>query len=321
MFLRNVKLVITAAAVIAGLAAGAVSLAQSESGRSKDGTGKPQHAGSSNWTYHILVSRKGEPPRKVAVVELTGDKPVRVDAPGALILFQPKRDGESDRPTAAEGHDQEHRKIVLTSLKAMDVDITQPFVCQIHSLRHIDVRALGNGYLKQRKVGEGQAVKKGDLMFKIVPSLDKAKPDAESANVRAPFDGIVGRLNEQLGSPIKEGDILTTLLDNSVMWVFFNVPEKVYLEYRANQRQHEREDRIELMLADQSIFPQPGKISAIAAEFNDKTGNIAFRADFLNPDGLLRHGQTGTILIHRKLHNATVIPQRAIFDILDKRYV
>ena len=47
------------------------------------------------------------------------------------------------------------------------------------------------------------------------------------------------------------------------------------------------------------MFPQSGKIGAIEAEFNNETGNIAFRADFPNPDGLLRHGQTGTMLIHR----------------------
>ena len=189
MFLSKVKLVMTAAAVVAALAAGAVALAQSGIGRPKDGTGKPQHVGSPSWTYHILVSRDGEPPRKVAVVEMTGDTPIRVDAPGALILFQPKRDGEPDRQTAAKRrsqrqpsrseNDQEHRKIVLTSPKAMDVAITQRYVCQIHSQRHINVRALENGYLNEIKVKEGQAVKKGDLMFKIVPTLNKAKLDAE----------------------------------------------------------------------------------------------------------------------------------------------
>ena len=56
-------------------------------------------------------------------------------------------------------------------------------------------------------------------------------------------------------------------------------------------------------------------------QFNNETGNIAFRADFPNPDRLLRHGQTGTMLIHRTLKDAIVIPQRATFEILDKRYV
>ena len=100
MFLSKVKLVMTAAAVVAALAAGAVALAQSGIGRPKDGTGKPQHVGSPSWTYHILVSRNGEPPRKVAVVEMTGDTPIRVDAPGAHS-HQPS-DGEPDRQTAAE---------------------------------------------------------------------------------------------------------------------------------------------------------------------------------------------------------------------------
>ncbi len=56
------------------------------------------------------------------------------------------------------------------------------------------------------------------------------------------------------------------------------------------------------------------------ADFNNKTGNIPFRADFSNPSGLLRNGQTGTILIHRILKDAIVIPQRATFEVLDKQY-
>jgi membrane fusion protein (multidrug efflux system) len=271
-----------------------------------------------------------------------------------------------------EEHHQENQKIVLTSPKAMDVTVTQQRVCQIRSQRHIDVCALDSGYLQGISVREGQAVKQGDVMFRILPVLYKARLEAELAEarlaeleyknteslykkgavvspnevllfkakydkakakadlalaemnfteVKAPFDGIVDRLREREGSLIKEGDVLTTLSDNSVMWVYFNVPERDYLEYMAARAQHEAEDKIELLLASQTTFPQPGKIGAIEAQFNNETGNIAFRADFPNPDRLLRHGQTGTILIHRKLHNATVIPQRAVFDLLDKRYV
>ena len=75
----------------------------------------------------------------------------------------------------------EPRKIVVTSPKAKDVIVTQQYVCQIHSQRHINVRALENGYLEEIPVKEGQAVKKGDLMFKIVPILYQAKLDAELA--------------------------------------------------------------------------------------------------------------------------------------------
>ncbi len=183
-------------------------------------------------------------------------------------------------------------KIVVSSPKATDVIITQRYVCQIHAHRHINVRALENGYLEEISVKEGQAVKKGDSMFKILPTLYPTKLDAETAeakpspgdgcavqlagqakldaetakatlakanlaktelnlnNVTAPFDGIVDRLHEQLGSLVKEGDILTTLSDNSVMWVYFNVPEKKYLEYMAARKQDQEDPKVELVLAN-----------------------------------------------------------------------
>jgi membrane fusion protein, multidrug efflux system len=331
MFLSKVKLVMKAFAVVAALAAGAVALAQSGISKPKDGAGKSQHVGSPIWTYHILVSRDGEPPRKVAVVEMSGDAPIRVDAPGALILIQPKRDGEPGRQTATEKRDRNKRtrqatdekagrEIVLTSPKAMDVDLTQQYVCQIHSRRHIDVCALATGHLNEIKVRDGQAVKKGDLMFNIIPTDNDAKLDAYATDIKAPFDGVIDRLHEQQGSLVKEGDVLTTLSDNSVMWVYYNMPESQYLEFMANRKQFEG-NRIELVLADQTKFPQPGSLKAIDSKFNNETGNIAFRADFPNPEGLLRHGQTGTILIHRKVHDVVVIPQQATFEIDDKRYV
>ncbi len=84
-----------------------------------------------------------------------------------------KHDGE-------EAH-HEQDKIVVTSPMAKDVIITQQFVCQIHSRRHIDVCALEDGYLMPIKVKEGQVVKEGDVLFEIVPAIYKAKFDAAVA--------------------------------------------------------------------------------------------------------------------------------------------
>ncbi|QDU75780.1 Solvent efflux pump periplasmic linker SrpA precursor [Bremerella volcania] len=295
---------------------------------------------------------------------------------------------ESHEDSHAESHDDSHgeshgegghhaiHKIVVTSPIRKDVISTQQYVCQIHSCKHIEIRALEGGYLEEVRINEGELVKKGDLMFKIVPTLYQAKLDSEIAeanrieielknaqnlldknivspqelaikkaelakvkakvalaeaelnftNVRAPFEGIVDRQLVQLGSLVEEGEVLTTFSDNSVMWVYFNVPEARYLEYKrqldldkaaGNGEEHLQ---VELKLANGEIFPQPGKIGAIEADFNNTTGNIAFRADFANPTGLLRNGQTGTILIHRTLKDVIVIPQRATYEILAKRY-
>ncbi len=282
-----------------------------------------------------------------------------------------KHEGDAEEGEGEEKGHGEESQIVVTNPLAKNVVVTQQYVCQIHSRRHIEVRALERGYLEQVFVKEGQTVKKGDLMFKILSTIYQANLDAEKAeaqlaqleydntkrladqnvvsqnevallqaklaraqakaelagaelnftNVTAPFDGIVDRQEKQLGSLVDEGDVLTTLSDNSVMWVYFNVPEARYLEYMADRDQHKENNQIELVLANGEKFPQVGTIAAIEAKFNNETGNIPFRADFPNPSGLLRHGQTGNVLIHRTVPNAIVIPQRATYEILDKRYV
>ncbi len=162
-------------------------------------------------------------------------------------------------------------------------------------------------------------------------NASKAKAELDFTSIKAPFDGIIDRQLQQQGSLIKEGDELTTLSDNTVMWVYFNVPEAQYLDYTREQARQPgdspatlelRDSRIELLLANGTRFPNAAyKTLTIEGEFRRETGNIAFRADFPNPEGVLRHGQTGTVLIHQLHPQALVIPQRATFEILDKAYV
>lgn len=157
--------------------------------------------------------------------------------------------------------------------------------------------------------------------------FNKAKAEVNLATthkslteIRAPFDGIMGRFNVRLGSLVNEGDLLTTLSDNSKMWVYFNVSEAEYLKYK-QQSDGQQATPVKLMMANGEIFDQPGKVETIEADFNNGTGNLAFRAGFPNPKGLLRHGETGKILMTTAVKNALLIPQKATFDILDKKFV
>jgi membrane fusion protein (multidrug efflux system) len=158
------------------------------------------------------------------------------------------------------------------------------------------------------------------LKAKLAGAEAKAKLAAAELDltaIRAPFDGIIDRLQQQVGSLVTERDVLTTLSDNSVMWVYFQVPEATYLEYMAKPAKDLTGDA-QLVLAGGRPFPQPGKIGAIEAQFACDNGTIPFRADFPNPDDLLRHGMSGNVLIHKTLNKAIVIPQRATFSYLDK---
>jgi membrane fusion protein (multidrug efflux system) len=265
---------------------------------------------------------------------------------------------------------EEEVKFLVTSPLKKDTLITRNYVCQIHAIQHIELRALEKGYLENIFVDEGQLVKKGQMMFKIMPliynaelqksqaeasfaeieylntkrladsnvvspnelALAKAKYDKAKAEValaqthlqfteiKAPFDGIMDHFNVRLGSLVDEGDLLTTLSDNSQMWVYFNVPEAEYLNYKTHATE-ENLTKVNLLMANNQEFEFPGVVQTIEADFNNETGNIAFRATFPNPKGLLRHGETGNIEMSIPLKNAVIIPQKATYEILEKKYV
>lgn len=269
-----------------------------------------------------------------------------------------------------EENEEESFNFVATSPLRKDTSVIRDYVCQIRAIQHIELRAMERGYLEKIYVDEGQHVKKGQLMFQIMPvvyqaeyqkaqaeanfaeieykntlaladsnvvsknelALAKAKFDEAKAKmslagvhlgfteVKAPFDGIMDRFQVRLGSLVDEGDLLTLLSDNSRMWVYFNVPEAEYLSYK----QHTKNDslmRVRLQMANNQLFKYPGVVETIEADFNNETGNIAFRANFPNPDGLLRHGETGNVQMKVPLINVLLIPQKATFEVLEKKYV
>jgi membrane fusion protein (multidrug efflux system) len=159
-------------------------------------------------------------------------------------------------------------------------------------------------------------------LAKAQANVQSAAARLDFATIKAPFDGMVDRLPHQQGSLVQEGETLTTLSDNSLVWVYFNVPEARYLDYKsAGQDEHPEDLKIELVLANGKKFDESGKLGAIGADFNHETGNVPFLVDFPNPNRLLRQGQTGTVLVSRVQHDAIVVPQRATFESREQRFV
>ncbi|CAG5080565.1 efflux RND transporter periplasmic adaptor subunit [Parvicella tangerina] len=268
------------------------------------------------------------------------------------------------------GHEELESTLIVTSPLQKDTLTSKKYVCQIHAIQHIELRALDEGYLQDIYVDEGQHVKKGQLMFKLMPllyeaELKKAQAEAEyakieyqntksladkdivSANelaltkakldkalaelnlaevymgfteIKAPFDGIMDKFHARQGSLLEEGEILTILSDNSEMWVYFNVPEAEYLDFMTSSKKDSL-IQVKLQMANHKFFPHIGHLQTIEADFNNETGNIAFRAVFPNPEGLLRHGETGNIFMDVPISDAIIIPQKATFEILEKKYV
>lgn len=265
---------------------------------------------------------------------------------------------------------EEVEKFAVTNPVKIDTTFTKEYVSQIKSVRNIEIRAQEKGFLQDIYVDEGQFVKAGQLLFKIMPKfyeaeLLKAQAEQKAAEIelqntkiladknvvsrneqlvaqaklqaakaevslaklhlffteiRAPFDGTIDRIPLKIGSLIDEGELLTSLSDNSQMFAYFNVSEPEYLQYQTNVKDRAATN-VNLVLADGQHFKEKGKVEVIESEFNNETGNIAFRARFPNSDKLLRNGETGQVQMLVPLKNAIVIPQKATYEIQDKKYV
>lgn len=139
------------------------------------------------------------------------------------------------------------------------------------------------------------------------------------AQIKAPYLGIINRIPNKVGSLIAEGDMLTSISDNREVFAYFNLSESDYLNYIANGEKQTQ--TVSLKLANNRPYGHEGKIEMIESEFDRATGNIAFRARFPNPEGILKHGANGKVIINKQLNNALLIPQKSTFEIQDKLYV
>lgn len=269
-----------------------------------------------------------------------------------------------------EVEEEKQEKFSVTSPMKVDTVFSKEYVSQIRSIRNIEIRALEKGYLQTIYVDEGQYVKAGQVLFRIMPkiyeaellkvqaeaktaeielqntqllfdknvvsknelAMSKAKLEQARAEValaqihlsfteiKAPFNGTIDRIPLKLGSLVDEGELLTSLSDNSEVYAYFNVSEPEYLEYKSHAGT-DTHNKVQLVLANNQLLKYTGIVETIESEFNSETGNIAFRAKFPNPDGLLKHGETGKVKMAVPLRDALIIPQKATYEIQDKIYV
>lgn len=177
-----------------------------------------------------------------------------------------------------------------------------------------------------RTLADKNIVSQNELSLALA-KLDEAKASEALAalyvsytRITAPFEGTIDRLRFKTGSLIDEGTLLTTLSNNRNVYAYFNVSEQEYLDYKTHLKQVGG-NAVSLLLANNQPHKYKGTIETIEGEFDNNTGNIAFRAKFPNPDLLLKHGETGKVQMTLPLHQVLVIPQKATYELQDKTYV
>ena len=158
--------------------------------------------------------------------------------------------------------------------------------------------------------------------------LINAEKNLSYTNVTSPSNGVVGKIPFRVGSLVSPSSVtaLTTVSDNSEMYVYFSMNEKDILKLTresngATQGALNQMPAVELQLVDGSIYNEKGKIETLSGVIDQTTGAASVRATFPNPNGILRSGGSGVILLPEEDDKAIIIPQKATMEIQDKKFV
>ena len=159
--------------------------------------------------------------------------------------------------------------------------------------------------------------------------VGNAKINIGYALIKAPVDGLIGRIRFKIGSLVGQSssDPLTNISEVKDVRAYFSVSETAFLRFKDEYPGKTIEDKIknlppvELILSDNSVYPIKGKVEIVAGQFVTGTGAIPFRASFPNPNGALRSGSTGRVRISISLPAGLVVPQESTFELQDKVFV
>ena len=145
--------------------------------------------------------------------------------------------------------------------------------------------------------------------------------------VKAPTDGVVGTLPYRVGALVSASipQPLTTVSDNSTMYVYFSMTAKQQLNltrrYGSIAETLKNMPDVQLQLNDGTVYDQTGRVESISGVVDTSTGSVQLRAVFPNENGLLLSGSTGNIIMPNLYKDCIVVPQTATFEIQDKVYV
>ena len=119
---------------------------------------------------------------------------------------------------------------------------------------------------------------------------------------------------------------LTTVSDNSDIYAYFSLNEKDILEMTDGGKKSLNQaiaemPAVQLMLSDGTVYPETGQVATVSGVINNTTGSANVRARFKNLNGMLRSGSTGQILVPVHMDSVILIPQKAAFEVQDRKFV
>lgn len=151
-----------------------------------------------------------------------------------------------------------------------------------------------------------------------------ARNNLSYTEVKSPVDGVASMLPYRVGALVNSSITtpLTTVSDDQEVYAYFSMTENQVLSLISQsgslQQALETMPEVELLLSNGQTYAHKGKIDAISGTIDEGTGVVSVRATFPNPEGLLRNGGSGQVIVPHSLSHVIVIPQEATYEIQDK---
>jgi len=160
-------------------------------------------------------------------------------------------------------------------------------------------------------------------------AMESARINLDFTTITAPSDGYVGTIPYKAGSLVtkQQNVALTVVSETKDMRVYFSMSEPDFLQFKEKYPGNTVADKVkqmppvQLVLADNSIYPQTGKVELVEGQFDRTVGAIRFRATFPNLQGLLRSGSTGKVRVPTTFKSVLMVPQDATFELQGKVFV
>jgi len=159
-------------------------------------------------------------------------------------------------------------------------------------------------------------------------AYENAKIQLDYTLVKSPVSGVIGRISLREGSLLTAGasTLITTVASTGDVFAYFSFDEKYLLQLADSSRATLKQlaaklPPAELLLANGQIYEHKGRIELGSSLIDPATGSLQMKGIFPNPDAVLHSGSTGALRIPNIYKNAIVIPQKATFDIQDKKMV
>ena len=152
-------------------------------------------------------------------------------------------------------------------------------------------------------------------------ALASAKETLSFCYVKSPAAGVVGTLPLKAGTLVNTSSVLTTVSNISTMEVYFSMSEKDVLAMSKDGNGISALPAVKLQLADGTVYEHAGKVVTASGVIDQATGSVQLKAQFPNPEHLLKSGGSGTIIIPRQASGAIVIPQSVVMEVQNKKFV